>query len=46
VNAEDVPVAKNSNSWNRLNIALRTVPGAYQPAQQPQKKIQEIKKPA
>jgi AhpD family alkylhydroperoxidase len=20
------------NSWNRLNIALRTVPGAYQPA--------------
>jgi AhpD family alkylhydroperoxidase len=21
------------NSWNRLNIALRTVPGSYQPAQ-------------
>src|SRR3954467_13203999 len=36
----------NINSWNRLNIALRTVPGSYQPAQQPQKKIQEIKKTA
>jgi len=21
------------NSWNRINIALRTVPGAYQPAE-------------
>ena len=24
------------NGWNRLNIALRTVPGAYQPAQREQ----------
>ena len=34
------------NAWNRLNIALRTVPGSYQPAQHPEKKIQEIKKTA
>jgi AhpD family alkylhydroperoxidase len=36
----------NINSWNRLNIALWTVPGSYQPAHQPEKKIQEIKKTA
>jgi alkylhydroperoxidase family enzyme len=36
----------NINSWNRLNIALRTVPGSYQPAQRSEKKIQEIKKTA
>lgn len=29
------------NSWNRLNIALRTVPGAYQPA-----KAREMKRGA
>ncbi len=29
------------NSWNRLNIALRTVPGTYQPA-----KLRELKKGA
>ncbi|MBZ5661004.1 MAG: carboxymuconolactone decarboxylase family protein [Acidobacteriia bacterium] len=29
------------NSWNRLNIALRTVPGAYQPA-----KARELKRGA
>src|SRR5690242_6086616 len=25
-------VIANINSWNRLNIAMRTVPGSYQPA--------------
>jgi|ERR1700732_2746269 AhpD family alkylhydroperoxidase len=29
------------NGWNRLNIAMRTVPGTYQPA-----KVRELKKPA
>jgi hypothetical protein len=29
------------NGWNRLNIALRTVPGTYQPA-----KARELKKSA
>jgi AhpD family alkylhydroperoxidase len=29
------------NSWNRLNIATRTVPGAYQPA-----KVRELKRGA
>lgn len=29
------------NSWNRLNIAMRTVPGTYQPA-----KAHGLKKPA
>lgn len=29
------------NGWNRLNIAMRTVPGNYQPA-----KTRELKKPA
>jgi AhpD family alkylhydroperoxidase len=29
------------NGWNRLNIAMRTVPGTYQPA-----KARELKKPA
>jgi alkylhydroperoxidase family enzyme len=29
------------NSWNRLNVALRTVPGAYQPA-----KAREMKRGA
>jgi AhpD family alkylhydroperoxidase len=34
------------NAWNRLSIALRAVPGSYQPAQQPEKKIQQVKKTA
>jgi alkylhydroperoxidase family enzyme len=29
------------NGWNRLNIAMRAVPGTYQPA-----KARELKKPA
>lgn len=32
----------NINSWNRLNIALRTVAGTYQPGKQPK----ELKKSA
>ena len=34
------------NAWNRLSIALRAVPGSYQPSQKPEKTIQEIKKTA
>jgi len=30
-----------TNGWNRLSIAMRTVPGMYQPA-----KARELKKPA
>ncbi|HXF12315.1 MAG TPA: carboxymuconolactone decarboxylase family protein [Terriglobales bacterium] len=36
----------NINSWNRLNIALRTVPGSYQPAHHAERKVEVIGKTA
>jgi AhpD family alkylhydroperoxidase len=34
------------NSWNRLNIALRTVPGSYEPVHHAESKVEVIGKTA